>query len=119
MKRWKWIAFIVLLVVNLVVVSYAYTNSEYRSSDAHAGFPIAKDAEQIEKSAGLTIYEWDDARQDKGIPLGYQLIIWQRGWDKTSEQGPTTFYRKGDYEVMITTLNNEISLHDVPNAEGE
>lgn len=119
MKRWKWIAFIVLLLVNAVVVSYAYQNSQFRSSDAHAGFPIAKSAERIERTEGLTIYTWDKAKQDQGLPLGYRLIIWQRGWEKTNDQGPTTFYRKGNHEVMITVLNNEISLHDVPEAEGE
>ena len=119
MKRWKWIAFIVLLLVNAVVVSYAYQNSQFRSSDAHAGFPIAKSAERIERTKGLTIYTWDKAKQDQGLPLGYRLIIWQRGWEKTNDQGPTTFYRKGNHEVMITVLNNEISLHDVPEAEGE
>lgn len=119
MKRWKWLAFIVLLLVNSVIVSYAFQNSQYRSSEAHAGFPISKAAERIEQTEGLTIYAWDKAQQNKGLPLMYKLIIWQRGWEKVSDQGPTTFFRKGNYEVMITVLDKEISLHDVPDKEGE
>lgn len=119
MKRWKWLAFVVLLVVNAVVIFYAYQNSQYRSAEAHAGFPIAKEAERIEQSEGLTIYEWDKAKRNGNVPLSYRLIIWQRGWEKTAEQGPTTFYKKGDYQIMLTALENEISLHDVPGGEGE
>lgn len=119
MKRFKWIAFIVLLLINLIFVFFAYQNSQYRSSDAHAGFPIAKKAEKLEQSEGLTIYEWHKAKRDGNIPIGYRIIIWQRGWEKTGDQGPTTFFRKGNYEIMFTSHENEITLHDVPDKEGE
>lgn len=119
MKRWKLLTFIALLVINVVIIGYAYQMSHYQSSGAHAGFPIAKDAEQIEKTEGLTIYSWDKAEADGDIPLSYRLIIWQRGWEQTSKQGPTRFYEKGDYQIMLTSLRGEISLHDVPEREGQ
>ncbi|WP_342526563.1 hypothetical protein MKY84_12990 [Chryseomicrobium sp. FSL W7-1435] len=119
MKRWKPLAFIALLLINSVVIAYAYQTTKYRSSDFHAGFPIAKDAERIEQSEGLTIYSWDKAGAGGDLPLSYRLIIWQRGWEEVSDQGPTRYYQKGDYEIMLTALEGEISLHDVPGGEGE
>lgn len=91
-------------------IFYFTTFFAYQPSEDLFNFPIPKNAELVHESKNGKTYTWSKASEEKGIPLGYEIVLKANEWEKEEREGASVYYTKGNHQIDVISQTKQLTL---------
>lgn len=89
---------------------YYHTYFSYEALKELHHFPVPKHADLVDKGDGIYGFNWPKAREEDGIPFGYQFMLERQGWKEILQEGALTEYEKGDFHISVICTNKYLKI---------